>query len=133
MKKLIKPKKPKEPKFFLEKPQREIGGFNIIDHEEIVTVQDLLDQMPEGIDYNFIKLNLYSDDGPVDITIDFPAQKNINYKKEKELFDRRKAKHKDLHDKWKESIKDFEIKNKQYEMEKLKEKLDKLEKENSKK
>jgi len=54
MKKIIKPKKPKEPKFFLEKPQKEIGGFNIIDHEEIVTVQDLLDQMPEGIDYKTI-------------------------------------------------------------------------------
>lgn len=133
MKKIIKPKKPKEPKFFLEKPQKEIGGFNIIDHEEIVTVQDLLDQMPEGIDYKNIKLYLYSDDGPVDITINFPAQENHNYKKQKEFFDKKKADHKVLHDKWKESIKDFEIKNKQYEIEKLKEKLDKLEKEKDKK
>jgi len=48
-------------------------------------------------------------------------------------FDKKKADHKVLRDKWKESIKDFEIKNKQYEIEKLKEKLDKLEKEKDKK
>jgi len=42
--------------------------------------------MPEGIDYKNIKLYLYSDDGPVDITINFPAQENHNYKKQKEWF-----------------------------------------------
>lgn len=130
---MTKLKKPKEPKFFLEKPPKKIGGFGYIDTAAIKTLQDLLDQMPEGVDYKNIKLSLYCDDGPVDININFPAQENPAYKKQKDSYDKKKATHKVLYDKWKEDMKEFEINKKKQELEKLKDKVAKLEKENGKK
>lgn len=134
--KLVKPERPDEPRFLVREPTEvSIGTFSI-DNDKIRNLNDIVKNLPKDADPNEVFIRMehdWNDDsneynGPGKIVVWFNKPKNFNYAKEKQEFDKEKAKWKILHDKWIEDMKEFQIKNNEYKIARLQKKVDKAKK-----